>query len=131
MLSKEQRMEGLGDFIPDAKREDWETIVAGQGVEVIKDTDAGGKGSVHVGTEVIHSEDGAMAALLGASPGASPSVSIMLGIFQQCFPQYLTEWEPKLKEMIPSYGESLAENPELFREVYANSSRKLGLDEEN
>src|SRR5699024_1895522 len=127
MLSKEQRIEALRDFVPNAKSEDWDLVVAGQRVQVIKDTEADGKGTVQFGTEVIHSKDGSMAALLGASPGASTSVSIMLDAIQKCFPQYLKEWEPKIKEMIPSYGESLAENPELLHAVYASSSLTLGL----
>src|SRR5699024_8053122 len=42
MLNKEQRMEELRQFIPNAKSEDWESVTAGQRVQVIKDTDAGG-----------------------------------------------------------------------------------------
>jgi len=53
MLSKEQRMEELREFIPDAKLEDWDIVVAGQRVQVIKDTEAGGKGTLQFGTEVI------------------------------------------------------------------------------
>ena len=34
--------------------------------------------------EVIHAQDGSMAALLGASPGASTAVSIMLDIIDKC-----------------------------------------------
>ena len=36
-------MEELREFIPNAKSEDWDIVVAGQRVQV-KDTDAGGKG---------------------------------------------------------------------------------------
>ena len=53
MLSKEQRMEELREFIPNAKSEDWDIVVAGQRVQVIKDTEAGGKGTLQFGTEVI------------------------------------------------------------------------------
>ncbi|WP_373893179.1 malate dehydrogenase (quinone) [Virgibacillus sp. CBA3643] len=129
MLSKEQRMEDLRDFVPNAKSEDWDTLVAGQRVQVIKDTDAG-KGTIQFGTEVINSQDGSIAALMGASPGASISASVMLDVFKACFPQYLDDWEPKIKEMIPSYGESLAENPNLLDEIHASSSRVLGLEDE-
>ena len=38
MLSKEQRMEEFREFIPNAKNEDWDIVVAGQRVQVIKDT---------------------------------------------------------------------------------------------
>src|SRR5699024_12028483 len=74
MLSKEQRMEELREFVPDAQSDDWDFIVAGQRVQVIKDTEAGGKGTLQFGTEVVSSSDGSIAALLGASPGASTAV---------------------------------------------------------
>ncbi|WP_071394986.1 malate:quinone oxidoreductase [Bacillus tuaregi] len=126
MLSKEQRMEELREFIPDAKSDDWDLIVAGQRVQVIKDTDAG-KGTLQFGTEVVSAADGSVAALLGASPGASTAVSVMLKVLNQCFPQHIKAWEPKLKEMIPSYGKSLLENPELLREVHQSTAKALGL----
>lgn len=67
MLSKEARMEELREFIPNAKSEDWDLVVAGQRVQVIKDTEAGGKGTLQFGTEVVSAADGSVAALLGAS----------------------------------------------------------------
>ena len=36
MLSHEKRMEELREFIPNAKSEDWDIVVAGQRVQVIK-----------------------------------------------------------------------------------------------
>ncbi|ASN03862.1 malate:quinone oxidoreductase [Virgibacillus necropolis] len=127
MLSNEKRMEEIREFIPNAKSEDWDIVTAGQRVQVIKDTEAGGKGTLQFGTELISSADGSIAALLGASPGASTAVHVMLEIFQRCFPQHLKEWEPKIKEMIPSYGESLVDNPELFEEIHASTAKTLGL----
>ncbi|MGM9923687.1 MAG: malate:quinone oxidoreductase [Bacillus sp. (in: firmicutes)] len=129
MLSKEQRIEELREFIPTAKSEDWDIVVAGQRVQVIKDTEAGGKGTLQFGTEVVSSADGSIAALLGASPGASTAVHVMLEVIKKCFPQHLKEWEPKIKEMIPSYGVSLVENPELFREIHASTAQALHLSE--
>ena len=129
MLSKEQRIEELRDFIPDAKSEDWDLVVAGQRVQVIKDTEAGGKGTLQFGTEVITADDGSIAALLGASPGASTAVHVMLEIINKCFPQYVKDWEPKIKEMIPSYGVSLMENPELLHEIHTSTAETLGLSE--
>ncbi len=128
LLSKEQRMEELREFIPDAKSDDWDIIVAGQRVQVIKDTEAGGKGTLQFGTEVVSAADGSIAALLGASPGASTAVHVMLEVIKKCFPQQQKAWEPKIKEMIPSYGKSLAENPELFHELHVSTSKALGLD---
>lgn len=127
MLSKDQRVEELREFIPNAKGEDWDIVVAGQRVQVIKDTEAGGKGTLQFGTEVITGADGSVAALLGASPGASTAVKVMLDVIAKCFPQYMNEWEPKIKEMIPSYGLKLVENPELFNKLKAETSKALGL----
>ncbi|MED3561088.1 malate:quinone oxidoreductase [Bacillus xiapuensis] len=129
MLSKEQRIEELREFIPNAKSEDWDIVVAGQRVQVIKDTEAGGKGTLQFGTEVVSAADGSVAALLGASPGASTAVSVMFKIIEKCFPQHLKEWEPKIKEMIPSYGVKLVENPELFNELHTFTAWALGLGE--
>lgn len=129
MLSKEQRMEELREFIPNAKSEDWDFVVAGQRVQVIKDTQAGGKGTLQFGTEVITAADGSIAALLGASPGASTAVHVMLEVIRKCFPDQIDEWEPKIKEMIPSYGVSLMNNPKLLEEVHSSTAQTLGLIE--
>jgi malate dehydrogenase (quinone) len=126
MLSKEKRMEELREFIPNAKSEDWDLVVAGQRVQVIKDTEAG-KGTLQFGTEVITAADGSIAALLGASPGASTAVHVMLEVIKKCFPQNIIEWEQKIKEMIPSYGMSLMENPELLNEIHTSTAQTLGL----
>lgn len=126
LLSKEQRMEELREFIPSAKSEDWDLVVAGQRVQVIKDTEAG-KGTLQFGTEVITASDGSIAALLGASPGASTAVHVMLEVIKKCFPQHINEWEPKLKEMIPSYGVSLMKNPDLLSQIHLSTEQSLGL----
>lgn len=123
LLSKEQRMEELREFIPNSKSEDWEMVVAGQRVQIIKDT-AAGKGTLQFGTEVISSSDGSIAALLGASPGASTAVHVMLEVLEKCFSQHIKSWEPKIKEMIPSYGISIMEHPELWKEIQ-NSTQEL------
>lgn len=126
MLSKEQRMEALREFVPNANSEDWELVVAGQRVQIIKDT-AAGKGTLQFGTEVISSADGSIAALLGASPGASTAVSVMLEVISKCFPQHLKAWEPKIRGMIPSYGMSLLDSPELLNEIHTSAAQSLGL----
>lgn len=127
LLSNDKRMEELREFIPNAKSEDWDIVVAGQRVQVIKDTDAGGKGTLQFGTEVVSAEDGTVAALLGASPGASTAVHVMLEVLERCFPEHREAWAPKIKEMIPSYGLSLVDNPHLFREIQASTAEVLGL----
>lgn len=127
MLSKDQRIEELREFIPDAKAEDWELVVAGQRVQVIKDTEKGGKGTLQFGTEVVSAEDGSIAALLGASPGASTAVHVMFEVIEKCFPEKLAEWEPKIKEMVPSYKVSLQENEALFRKLHESTGEALQL----
>ncbi|GAE93915.1 malate:quinone oxidoreductase [Gracilibacillus boraciitolerans JCM 21714] len=130
MLSKEQRMEELREFVPNAKSEDWDIVVAGQRVQVIKDTDAG-KGTLQFGTEVVSAEDGSIAALLGASPGgASTAVSVMLNVMERCFPEHIKEWEPKIREMIPSYGVSLLDDPKLIEDIHIRTSETLQLERE-
>ena len=54
----------------------------------------------------------------------------MLEVLEKCFPQHMKEWEPKIKEMIPSYGVSLAAHPEMLQEVLASITKSLGLREE-
>ncbi|KWX71915.1 malate:quinone oxidoreductase [Paenibacillus jilunlii] len=126
MLSKDQRIEALREFVPNAQSGDWDLVVAGQRVQIIKDT-AAGKGTLQFGTEVISSADGSIAALLGASPGASTAVSVMLEVLGKCFPQQIRTWEPKIKEMIPAYGVTLMENPKLINEIQKLTDRSLNL----
>jgi malate dehydrogenase (quinone) len=126
LLSNEKRMEELREFIPNAKMEDWDIVVAGQRVQVIKDTEAG-KGTLQFGTEVISAADGSVAALLGASPGASTAVHVMLEVLEKCFPQHFEQWESKIVEMIPSYGMSLMDNPEMFKKIDTSTAQTLGL----
>ncbi len=103
-------------------------LVAGQRVQVIKDTEAGGKGTLQFGTEVVSAADGSVAALLGASPGASTAVHVMIEVIKKCFPGELKSWESKIKEMIPSYGQKLMDNPALLQEVHTSTAQVLGLN---
>ncbi len=128
--SKKDRFKFLKIYFPTAREEDWELYTAGQRVQIMKkDKDKGG--ILKLGTEIIHSEDGSLAALLGASPGASTSVSIMLDVLEKCFTDQMktNEWGKTIKEMIPSYGESLIDNPELCRKTRRATADELGLDE--
>ncbi|WP_409293896.1 malate:quinone oxidoreductase [Peribacillus sp. SCS-26] len=127
MLSNEKRMEELREFIPNAKTEDWYVVTAGQRVQVIKDT-AAGKGTLQFGTEVVSASDGSIAALLGASPGASTAVHVMLEVLEKCFPSHMKDWAPKIKEMVPSYGVSLASRPEVFQQIFASTAKTLELN---
>lgn len=127
LLSNEKRMDALREFIPHAQTEDWQMVVAGQRVQVIKDTEANGRGTLQFGTEVVTAADGSIAALLGASPGASTAVHVMLDVLNRCFPQNRAEWAPKINRMIPSYGRKLSGNDKLGHEIQTRTSDVLGL----
>ena len=116
MLSHKDRMNDLRIFLPNARDKDWEVVIAGQRVQVIKDTEDS-KGNLQFGTEVITSDDGSLAALLGASPGASTAVDIMLDVLKRCYKNEFDAWIPKIKEMIPSYGLKLNEHEEVYNAV--------------
>lgn len=126
-MHKADRMKELRKFVPDAKDEDWDIHIAGKRVQVIKDTEEHGKGFIQFGTEVVSSEDNSVIALLGESPGASVSVSVVLEVFKQSFPEYADKWEVKLKEMIPSYGQSLIEDSDLLYEIKETTAKDLKL----
>lgn len=127
--SQDDRLDALLEYVPTAKIEDWELETAGQRVQVIKKDENGG-GVLEFGTEVVSAGDGSLAVLLGASPGASTAVAIMLELLTRCFPDQLktVEWQSKLKEIIPSYGQSLNENPELSKSIREMTSKVLQLD---
>lgn len=127
-LSQEDRINALREYFPEAKAEDWELKVAGQRVQVIK-KDAKEGGVLEFGTEVVNSTDGTIAALLGASPGASTAVAIMLGLLQTCFKDKMAtaEWQGKLKEMIPSYGQELAKDAALTAKLREHTGKVLGI----
>ena len=120
-------MTELREYYPDAKDEDWELQTAGQRVQVIKKDKKKG-GILEFGTEVIASEDGTIAALLGASPGASTSVHIMLELIEKCFPHLIEIWKEKLSEMIPSYGKSLINDKELYENIHEQTTKTLKLN---
>jgi len=87
----EDRMDDLRKFIKNAKSEDWEVLVAGQRLQIIKkDHYKGGK--LQFGTEVVRSKDVSITSLLGASPGTSTAIQIMLEVFEIAFPE-VTESE--------------------------------------
>jgi malate dehydrogenase (quinone) len=129
MLSQEERIEELREYFPEAKSEDWKLLNAGQRVQVIKkDPEKGGV--LQFGTEVVAAADGSIAALLGASPGASTAAPIMLTVLEKTFKDKIktAEWQARLKEIIPSYGQKLDNNLELTNSVRAMTSERLQLN---
>lgn len=127
-MTKSQRIEHLRDFIKDAKAEDWELKVAGQRVQIIK-RDAAEGGKLEFGTEVVINKAGTIASLLGASPGASTAAHAMIEVLEKCFGEKLNGvWKEKLVEMIPSYGQNLAEHPEIIDKIRNYTKEKLELE---
>ncbi len=126
--SDEERFEALKDYFPEARMADWELVVAGQRVQVIKKDEEHG-GVLEFGTEIVNAADGSIAALLGASPGASTAVAIMLDVLKRCFKSETDspEWQEKLKRMIPSYGQSLAKDPAFCEKIRRWTSSTLQL----
>ncbi|MGM7699735.1 malate:quinone oxidoreductase [Microbacterium sp. A84] len=106
MKNHRKKVDSLRIFMPTAKDEDWTLIDAGQRAQVMK-KDAKKGGVLQFGTEVISAADGSIAGLLGASPGASTAVPIMLNLLKDCFPEQYSGWEPALRELIPTYGQTL------------------------
>ncbi|MDN3310018.1 malate dehydrogenase (quinone) [Microbacterium oryzae] len=119
LKSRAKKIDSLREFVPTAKGEDWELIQAGQRAQVMK----GGK--LQFGTEVVSAADGSIAGLLGASPGASTGATIMLDVLKACFADRMPAWEPQLKQLIPTYGETLNVDPEKARSVTDRTAEAL------
>jgi malate dehydrogenase (quinone) len=129
LQSPKDRLKALQEYLPTATQNDWTLDIAGQRVQVIK-KDAKHGGVLEFGTEVVTSADGSISALLGASPGASTSVPIMVHLIERCFKSHIKTngWQEKLKQMIPSYGQSLANDEALSEATRARTSKALGID---
>lgn len=126
-LSPEQKMAELRKYYPEAKQADWIESQGGQRVQIIKKL-PNEPAKLQFGTEIFASQDGTLSALLGASPGASTSPNMMLDLLAKSFPDEVQgKWNAKLLEIIPSYGQDLAKNPELLDKVRTDTSRTLGL----
>ncbi len=120
------RIDSLRNFLPKADFNDWELSVAGQRVQIIKRTTRGG--ILKMGTEVVSSEDGSLAALLGASPGASIAISIMLEVLSSCWGKSMSteRWQNKLHKLIPSHDKDIIHDQALFLKVRDRTDKLLG-----
>ncbi|MDB5877417.1 MAG: malate:quinone oxidoreductase [Variovorax sp.] len=128
MLSDDDRMKALKEYFPNAKKEDWRLWQAGQRVQVIKrDKDKGGV--LKLGTEIVSSQDGSIAGLLGASPGASTAAPIMLDLMKKVFKDKLAtpQWQAKIRELVPSYGTQLNDRPDRVYQEWASTAQVLQL----
>ncbi|SEL67602.1 malate dehydrogenase (quinone) [Pseudoxanthomonas sp. GM95] len=127
-LTDADRQEQLLRYFPEAKREDWKLITAGQRVQIIKRDEKTGQTSLQFGTEIVADKDGTIAALMGASPGASTSPPIMLKVLAKAFPKEMaTGWETRLKAIIPSYGEQINDSAARTNEIRRMTSQALNL----
>ena len=128
MLSDDDRMKALKEYFPNAKKEDWRLWQAGQRVQVIKrDKDKGGV--LKLGTEIVSSQDGSIAGLLGASPGASTAAPIMLDLMKKVFKDKVAtpEWQAKIRQLVPSYGTQLNDRPDRVYQEWASTAEVLQL----
>jgi len=128
LLSEAKRFEALLEYFPEAKPSDWKLAVAGQRVQVIM-PDKGKGGVLQFGTQVVNSADGSLVAILGASPGASVSVAMMLDVIERCFAAQVPAWTPRLKAMIPSFGQKIENDAALCRQVRSDTAAVLHLEE--
>ena len=126
IATPQKKLNALREYMPTAEHKDWELIIAGQRVQVMKKDKKKG-GVLQFGTEVVAAEDGTIAGLLGASPGASVSVSVMIDVLGKCFPNDMKRWEPQLVKMIPSYGQRLSDNPAAAKKSLAATAKTLKL----
>lgn len=130
--SMEERFALLKTFYPQLNEHDWKLEVAGQRVQIIKKDSIHG-GILEFGTELVKSADNSIIAMLGASPGASTSVFIMQNVIEKCFADKLKDATTlaKMKEMIPSYGQSLIENVALCKQVRDETAEILHIAKQN
>lgn len=127
-MSKQDQFNELKKYYPEAKIEDWKLNQGGQRVQIIKKV-PGKEATLQFGTEIFASKDGSVTALLGASPGASTSPYIMLSLMEKAFPEQVNgKWNPKLHEIVQSYGQDLSSNPALLDQVRTYTSSTLGLN---
>jgi malate dehydrogenase (quinone) len=126
--SHEQRMAALREFLPQARSQDWQLANAGQRVQIIKNCEENW-GKLEFGTEIVTTQDGSLAALLGASPGASVSVQAMMNVIERCFTAQLQgeAWAAKMRTLVPSYGQSLIDDASLLQQVRQHTLKTLKL----
>ncbi|MDO4241648.1 MAG: malate:quinone oxidoreductase [Microbacteriaceae bacterium] len=125
--SREKQIEALREYYPAADADDWEMITAGQRVQIMKkDPEKGG--ILQFGTEIVASEDGSIAGLLGASPGASTAVYAMINVLKKCFAkEFESKWAKIIDADVPSYATGLNHDKAATEASMAQTAAVLGL----
>ncbi|MFL9859513.1 malate dehydrogenase (quinone) [Paraburkholderia madseniana] len=128
MLSDDDRFNALKEYFPQARKEDWRLWQAGQRVQIIKRDGAKG-GVLKLGTEIVSSQDGSIAGLLGASPGASTATPIMLSLLEKVFKDKVATpaWQEKIRQIVPSYGTRLNDSTARVYQEWTYTSDVLQL----
>lgn len=128
MLSDDDRFAALKEYYPQARQADWHLWQAGQRVQIVKKDPQKG-GVLKLGTEVVTDQQKTIAALLGASPGASTAAPITLNVIEQLFPAQVKtpEWQQKIRDIVPTYGQKLNGNVQLTQQVWDNTAQALQL----
>ena len=117
--------------MPKADPADWSLSVAGQRVQIIKISEREG-GRLQLGTKVVASGDGSLAALLGPLPAASTAVTIMLEVLEvleRCFADQLAtpEWQERLSGVLPSNHLNPLQNLRVLQRMRERRDALLGL----
>ncbi len=130
LQSGAHQFEMLTQFYPRARRPQWQEVVAGQRVQIIRPTHKHHGGRLEFGTELISASDQSLAALLGASPGASTAAFIAIELLERCFADRLTAdgWLNTLRQIFPTYGIDLKTDADACRSIRAKTAQVLKLD---
>ncbi|WP_327142373.1 malate dehydrogenase (quinone) [Nocardia sp. NBC_01327] len=122
-----RKLAALREFAPAAAAADWSMVTAGQYAQLVQRS-ADGRGVLQFDTEVIAAPDGSIAAVLGAAPGAATAPAMLLEVLERSFPRYRRIWAPRLRELIPTLGSSLAGDARLARRTMVRTAETLGLE---
>ena len=121
------RVDALREFAPSAVDSDWELDVAGQRVQVIRRPRARAAcwSSAPPCSGGRRQHRRPARCLAGRLDRRAGHVRRHAALLRR---PYQGSWLPKLKEMVPSLGIKLSENPALFDEVWARGTKVLGLE---
>ncbi len=111
MLNDDDRFAALKEYYPNARKEDWKLIQAGQRVQIIKKRRGEGRRAEARYRSGGRSAENDFCAARRIA-GASTAAPITLNVLKQMFPQQFNspEWQSRIRAIVPSYGEKLNGN---------------------